>query len=292
MILVTGVNGVVGKPLCEKLSREGLSFLTVSRKSNSEEQSALQWDLHQPASPDVLQRLAGANISTVIHCAPLWFLPAHLASFKEIGINRIVAFSSSSLIAKRNSQDSSENHLVKQLSESEADSINFCKENDIALTILRPSMIYGYQLDENITHIAKFIQRYRFIALAGKAQGLRQPVHADDLVNASVAILENAKTYGNTYNLAGKDAMSYKQMIKAIFDGLGQTPRIIHLPLWLYRLALRVAAMSGRFSYTAEMADRMSQNLNYEYFDAEQDFNFRPQAFLNNPQQDLPQAPQ
>ena len=284
MILVTGAKGVVGKPLCERLNNDDRSHFAVSRKASGSKWQ-LQWDLTQPPSKDVRVRLS--PVSSLIHCAPIWLLPAHLPLISELAIKRLIVFSSTSVLSKSNSENSIEQSLVNKLRDSEESLIEHCHNHAIELTILRPSLIYGYGRDQNISHIAKFIQRFGFMVLVGRAEGLRQPVHADDLVNVALNALEFPLTTQITYNLAGKDVISYHAMVTRIFIGLGKRPIILKAPLWAFRPALIIAAKFGRFSYTPEMATRMNQNLNYDYSDAVNDLGFDPQGFLEQPERDL-----
>ena len=287
-VLLTGANGVVGYPLCQRLELDRVSYHRVSRIADSGHVSELQWDLQQVPSEQLLSKLKSTNTDTVIHCAPIWLLPNHLKTLFDTGIRRIIAFSSSSIISKKNSNDVSEHRLVEQPSDAEEALKIFCGKREIALTIFRPSMIYGYSRDQNITHIAKFIQRYGFMLLVGQGNGLRQPVHADDLVEASLSILENPTSFGRTYVLAGAEILTYREMVERIFMGLNKRSRILSLPLVMFRLALKTAALFGRFSYTSEMADRMNQNLNYDIIAAQKDFSYAPQNFLSQPERDLP----
>lgn len=291
MILVTGANGVVGKPLCDSLQEQGLAFLTVSRKNASDEQRvnakafSVHWDLEQRANDTALQQIE--QVDTLIHCAPIWLLPAQLNVFEHTKLSRLVVFSSTSVISKQGSADSSEKRLVEQLSSAERALEEYCSQHELNLTILRPSMIYGYARDQNVTHIARFIKKWRIMFLVGRADGLRQPVHADDLVDVSIAILQSTVTYGQTYTLAGQEVLTYQEMVERIFIGLGKRPRVIRLPLFLYRLALNIASRLTRFAYTPAMADRMNQDLSYDISPAQTDFDYRPQAFLAKPKRDL-----
>ena len=281
MILVSGANGVVGNPLCMRLASEGLAFKTISRSAAG----SIQWDLQEIASDPVLRQLSGFD--TLIHCAPIWLLPAHLDQLKEAGFARLIVFSSTSAISKRESLDRQEQLLVTQLVSAEATLQSFCDTFSMALTIFRPSMIYGHGRDQNVMQIAGFIRRFGFFLLVGKAPGLRQPVHADDLVDAALAVRHNRQSMGKVYNLAGAEQLSYRAMVERIFAGLGRKPRILSVPLAIFRIGLHAAAKLSPFSYTAEMANRMSQNLDYDYTPATEDFGFRPQMFLQNPQHDL-----
>lgn len=286
MIIVTGARGVVGTPLCEALVKSKEPFLPVSRAAGD---GVLQWDLTQklellPHSQEASLR----RLKSLIHCAPIWLLPAHLEGLLEYGLEQIVVFSSTSVLSKKNSENPQEQALVEQLKSSENSLCEFCQRHNIDLTILRPSLIYGYGRDQNVFHIAKFIERYRLMFLVGKASGLRQPVHADDLVKTAIECLSRPERQHVAYNLAGKDVLSYKEMVERIFSGLGRRACIISIPLRLFRFALVCAAKLGRFSYTPEMANRMNQNLNYDYSAAARDLSFQPQGFLEKPQRDLP----
>lgn len=281
MILITGANGVVGAPLCDRLIAEQRPFKTVSRSSGAD----VLWDLEQSPSTGSLQAMVG--IKSLIHCAPIWFLPAQLDLLLKIGVSRLVVFSSTSVLAKTQSKDDGEQRLVKLLANAEFELDAFCTKHEMALTILRPSMIYGYGRDQNVMQIARFINRFGFMLLVGKAEGKRQPIQADDLVTAALFILDKPVTYGKSYNLAGAETLSYRTMVERIFRGLGRTTRIFSLPLWLFRIGLRFLATVSRFSFNPEMASRMSQDLSYSCADARQDFGFQAQAFLTNPERDL-----
>jgi len=286
MILLSGANGVVGQPLCARLLAEGIDFSIVSRLSADSPNNRIHWDLKNFASSSIAQQLVGHD--TLIHCAPIWLLPMHLDALHRAGIRRMIVFSSTSVISKKTSANVQEQELVEQLATAEQRLCDYCQTNSISLTILRPSMIYGYALDQNITRIAAFIQRFGFAVLVGQADGLRQPVHADDLVEAVLAIIDRSSCFGKTYNLAGGESLSYTNMVKRIFKALNKNPRIIPLPLVVVRLALKVADVLSPFAYTAEMADRMNQDLVFDYSAATADFNYRPQTFLVNPKRDLP----
>lgn len=285
MILVSGANGVVGQPLCQRLSNEGRDYYSITR-DESRMPNKLQWNLSMAPSTDVLARLE--QTTSMIHCAPIWLLVDHLPLLYQSGVKRLVVFSSTSVLSKCNSENKQEQHLVNQLRESENILISYCQSNQIKLFILRPSLIYGYARDENITHIARFIQRYGFMLLAGEGRGLRQPVHADDLVEVALHCLDVDTPKRTTYNLTGGETLSYRGMVKRIFNGLGKRPLIIPIPLFLFRIALLVAARIRRFSYTPEMANRMNQDLNYDCSDAKVELDFQPQGFLEKPDRDLP----
>lgn len=284
-VILTGANGVVGRPLQDRLLETGMEVVSVSRGDRSAQTDNLEWNLQQAPSTEIMEKLAGFRC--LVHCAPIWFLPAHIEALQAAGLKRVIAFSSTSVISKTGSADEQEQALVSQLSKAETALRENCTRYEIDLTILRPSMIYGYGRDQNVMQIARFIRRFGFMVLVGQAAGLRQPVHADDLVQAVFDTLESPITYDKTYNLAGGEVLSYRAMVERIFTGLARKPKIISLPLFVYRCALKAAAAISQFSYTAEMADRMNQDLAYDIDMAQHDFSFNPKKFLVNPDTDL-----
>ncbi len=290
-ILLSGANGVVGFPLKSRLVELGHELVTISRHgsetkaSKSANHVVVQWDLSNSMPNTIRDKLL--SIDVLIHCAPIWLLPAHLDALKALGLSRLIVFSSTSVISKADSDNLQEQRLVSQLANSETATQEFCAANNLNLTIFRPSMIYGYGRDLNVMKLANFIDKYGFMILVGKANGRRQPVHADDLVKACCDIIDNPVSYHVAYNLAGAEVLTYRQMIERIFLAMGRKPRIFSMPLSMYRFALRIAARFTSFAYTPEMADRMNIDLVYSNQQARQDFAYQPQAFLQSPQQDL-----
>lgn len=277
MILLTGANGVVGYALQQKLDLE--QYLKVSRCPGH---GNLVWDMQSNNSAIELP-----SLSHLIHCAPIWLLPAHMQALYDAGIRQFTVFSSTSVVSKINSRNTIEQELVERLSTSEQAIEMFCKDHDCSLTILRPSLIYGYGRDQNVNHIAGFIDKYGFAVVAGKAEGLRQPVHADDLAQVCIKLIEQPQQGQQTYALAGQDVLTYRQMVRLIFTKLNKRPIIISVPLWCLRLALSIASRLGRFDYTADMADRMQQDLVYDNQPAIEAFDYQASPFLDNPQRDL-----
>jgi len=281
-ILVSGANGVVGQPLVHRLIEAGLSFGSITR---SKREGQIQWDLEVEPSEGIIEQIS--RFDCLIHCAPIWLLPNRLEIFKKAGINRVIAFSSTSVISKQKSSNPIEQKLVERLSNAESELIAFCHSEGISVTILRPTMIYGYGRDQNVSHIARLIKKFGFMVLVGKAHGLRQPVHADDLVDACYSVLNATSELRDTYNLAGGEALSYRAMVERIFFGLQAKARIVSLPLGVFRFLLWLASKFTSFDYTPEMANRMNQDLSYSNQPAIEDFGYAPQSFLENPKRDL-----
>jgi nucleoside-diphosphate-sugar epimerase len=237
------------------------------------------WLLGDLASPALETLLPTAP--TVLSLSPIWHLPRALPSLKARGMQRIVAFSSTSVFTKATSPDPYEREMVQRLSDGEAAVRAFCESNDVAWTILRPTLIYAEGQDRNISRLAEMIRRLGLLPLHGRGDGLRQPVHADDLAAAALDAAASAQAYNRAFDLAGGEILTYRQMVERVFEGLGRRPRIIPMPEWLWRLAFTLARpfLPGA---TAQMGARMGDDLTFDNGPAMRSFGWNPRNFHPN----------
>lgn len=192
----------------------------------------------------------------------------------------IIAISSTSLITKQTSPSPYEQAVVQRLLKAEQYLIDFATQHKIAWTIVRPTLIYAQNLDKNISHIARFIRYFGFFPLVGSGQGLRQPIHAEDIALACTQILNNETTFNKAYNLTGSETLTYQQMVNRIFTALNRKPHFINLPTPLLATVLTSLSFLPRYRHlTSSMAERMNQDLVFSSETAQQDFGFTARSF-------------
>ncbi len=271
--IVAGASSLVGRHLLPRLRAAGLSVIAFSRSEQPSEPGVV-WRVHdidQGWPPDLL--LDGA---IYVHLAPLWKLDALLGDLRSQRLGRIVAFSSTSVLSKAHSPDPAEQRLVSLL----ADSESRLQHSGLPFTVIRPTLIYGAGRDKNVAQIARLIRRIGFFPLIGEGRGLRQPVHADDLAAAVVAISARPATLGQVYELSGGETLSYREMVRRISLAVGKSPRILQVHPALFALALRMARVLPRFRHlNMEMVWRMNENLVFSHQLASQAFGYLPRPF-------------
>lgn len=237
----------------------------------------LQWLTHDLSSPQALNL---PTLDALIHLAPIWHLPLLLTQLNAPYPKHIIAISSTSLITKQTSSSPYEQAVIQRLLLAEQYLIDFATQHQIAWTIVRPTLIYAQKLDKNISHIARFIRYFGFFPLVGSAQGLRQPIHAEDIALACTQILNNPTTVNKTYHLTGGETLTYKQMVNKIFIALNRKPHFINLPPPLLAMVLTSLSLLPRYRHlTSSMAKRMNQDLVFSCETAQQDFNFTARSF-------------
>ncbi len=278
-IVVTGATSLVGRFLLPRLREGGHEVHAVSRRPLPEgSSSGAVWH--------ALDIGAGSHewgferASHLIHLAPLWLLPNLVPELASCGLQRLIGFGSTSRLSKTASSDPKEREIAQRLTRAEEELERACAAHGVQWTLMRPTLIYGGGHDQNVTAIAGVIRRLGLFPVAGEARGLRQPVHAADLAEACLAVLANPATFNRAYDLHGGTTLRYREMVEAIFRGLGRRPRIASIPLPLYRALLRsVSLLPGYRHVTPAMADRMNQDLCFDAADAMRDFGYHPRPF-------------
>ncbi len=219
---------------------------------------------------------------------PIWVLPDCFELFKSHGAKRIVALSSTSRFSKLTSTDAKEQVLANRMAASEEALQTWAEANNIEWIVLRPTLIYGFGKDKNITEIARFIASFGFFPLLGAASGLRQPIHVDDVASSCLAALTSPSVANQAYNISGGETLSYKEMVTRVFFALKRRPRLMTIPLPAFKFAIACLRLIPRFrNWSASMAERMNNDLVFDHSEASKAFNFSPRSFLLSAQ-DLP----
>jgi nucleoside-diphosphate-sugar epimerase len=280
-IIVTGATSLIGDYLIPKLLEAGFHVHALSRNPPSYSPTArVEWHKADISTHAMAGEL-GAE--ALIHLAPLSTLNAFLEHLNERSLNRIIAFSSTSRFTKQDSSHESERQMVLRLVDAENRLAEFSGRTGIRWTIFRPTLVYHLGRDKNITTIAYFIRRLGIFPLVGNGNGLRQPVHAEDLANACLSALDNPNTYNKTYNLSGAETLTYREMVLRLASKLERPCKIIHIPLPLLRWVLEILSYSSKYRHlTPEMANRINLDMCFDHLSANRDFGFSPRRFMEN----------
>lgn len=274
---ILGASSLVGHRLLQQLTNHNKVVNAFSRRSIPADQTSITW--HQITTDTTVHQ--PKKIPLWICVAPIWVLPEYFNWLLEYGIQRIVVLSSTSRFTKSTSSDFAELALAQRLADSEESLQAWAMAHQIEWIILRPTLIYGYGKDKNISEIARFIIRFGFFPLLGAANGLRQPIHVEDVSTACITALYASHLIDQAYNIAGDETLSYRDMVKRIFLALGQKPRFITVPRCFFQLAVKGLRSLPRYRHwTTAMADRMNQDLIFNCSDAIQDLNFFSRPFI------------
>ncbi len=272
--LVFGASGQIGIPLLDRLRDDGWRVYAVSRDPRAEQPGLVWWPGELPGF-----ELPALQVDVILSCGPL-DLFAQWYARSGVAAPRVIAFGSTSIEVKRGSADAEERDLVARLREAERALFETAAARGAAVTVLRPTLVYGSARDRNLSRIVQFAQRFGRIVLPRDATGLRQPVHAHDLADAAFRCIDIAASFGRTYALPGGETLSYRDMVARVLAALQPPPRLHEVPSPVFNLLLALAHAAGfALDFNEAAVARMRSDLVFDPADAQRDFGYAPRNF-------------
>ena len=252
-ILVLGGTGFVGRHLCEALNRRGCHITVPTRRWPARSVQMLPFvtvvraDVHDPRA--LAQLVSGhdavVNLVAVLHGDEARFerlhvtLPTNVAqACVTAGVRRLVHVSA----LGADLQGPSMYQRSKAQGEQALQSL--ASAQGLALTILRPSVIFGAD-DAFINLFARLQKVFPLMPLAGAGTRF-QPVSVQDVARALITTLENPRTAGQVYELGGPEVLTLAQLVQHAGRWAGCERPILPLPHALgYLQALAMECAPG-----------------------------------------------
>jgi nucleoside-diphosphate-sugar epimerase len=273
-IFVTGATGFTGSRVVPLLLKSGYAVRCLYRASSDRSALAgldIEWALGDVSD---LQSLTSAMQGTdaLVNVASLGFGHADsiVSAAKNAGIQRAVFISTTAIFTQLNA-GSKKVRVAAELA---------IETSGLKYTILRPTMIYGSPRDRNMWRLIRFMRISPIIPIFGDGKYLQQPIYVDDVAQALVSCLSNDNTIGKSYNIAGKQALSYNDVIDTIAKRMNKRVWKIHVPSKPVVSLLRFfERMRFPFPIKAEQVLRLNENKDFSYLEAQKDFGFSPLSF-------------
>lgn len=271
--LVIGLSGQVGQALVPKLRERGEQWLALSRWPQ-DEMAGVQW------LRGSLEEMPGQALHApvILSLGPLdafavWFAAA------ESKARRVIALGSTGRDDKRLSADPAERELADRLVAAENLLFATAQARGVALTLLRPSLVYGGGRDRSLSPMIERARRWGVLALPSTATGLRQPVHVADVAAAVLACLDAPATAGRTYDLPGGEVLAFDQMVRRALERHAPGCRVLRLPAGLFGLAARLARWLDPGTPGPGAISRIALDQLADATPAKRDFGYAPRGF-------------
>ena len=131
-----------------------------------------------------------------------------------------------------------DSHGASMYLRSKADGEKEVADATLATTIFRPSVVFGR--DDRFMNLFASLQRWFPVVPLARAGARFQPVFVEDVAAAFVAALDDADTFGRTYELAGPRIYTLADLVRRAgawrAGGTGRARPVLPLPDFLGRL--------------------------------------------------------
>ena len=281
-IFISGGTGFVGGHVCRALRERGHEVRLLIRRQNHTTENGIEYfegDVTKPAS--FVEGLTGCdgviNLVGIIREFPfkgITFDKLHVQATKNMlevtrkaGIKRYLQMSA---LGTRPDAVSAYHRSKWQAEEA-------VRESGLEWTIFRPSLVFGPH-DAFINMLAAQLRLAPVVPVIGSGRYRLQPIHADDVARCFAQALEMPETIGQTYELCGKDRVSYEELLDMIAAAMGRMrPIKPHAPLCLMKLIIPIMQQVPQFPITM---DQLQMLLEESICDGEwqKTFNFEPRG--------------
>lgn len=269
-IFLTGGTGLIGSHIAERLIRSGHELVALQRpNSDSSFLQALGCEIHVGDVRDDVKhhkpRLRGC--SAVIHCAALIYASKSwpevravnvdgtrnvLQAASEAGVSAAIHVSSIAVYGDPGSYVDESAPMDRPLRpadlyarskrEAEAVALRF-HGRGMALTILRPSAVYG-ERDRLFAPKLAGMVRLPMTMVMGPGTNTVPVVYAGN-VAAGVESALTGLGAGRAFNLATDHPLTQLELLEGLAEGLGRSPRFFHVPGGLIKRAARLGEAVG-----------------------------------------------
>jgi len=154
----------------------------------------------------------------------------------------------------------------------------YCNKQNIPFTIIRPEFVYGPR-DKHVLRLIRAIaKRYFFIIGSGKK--CLHPTYIDDLISVFEKCIDNPKTVGQIYIIAGPKFLAINELVGTIAKVL-EVRKPIRLPMRLVKMAIIfLETLANYFKIqlplTKSAFNFFTQNRSFSTLKAETDFKYQP----------------
>ena len=271
-VLVTGGTGLLGGALLGLLLAEGheVRCLVRAQSPRASRLDKLRITIVRGDAGDeqaLSQALSG--VDALLHVAGIEYAPQVVEAARRAEVERLVMVGSTSAHSAYEFRSGPKLRMEELV-----------RESGLDYTIVRPSMIYGSELDKNMHRLLRFLDRSPFFPMFGSGENLWQPVYHEDCARGVYEALVRPAAVGRDYDLPGAEPLTYLELVRTAAGALGRKPRIVRLPLEAVRRSLSAAErLRLPLPIKSEQVLRIREDKAYSYDRAREDLDYTPRTF-------------
>ena len=300
-VAVTGTSGKSGQYFLKRLLREkehvkNLKLFFICRKQgeysiNTEgyqiiqrvlEDCELQVELVEIdlKNKDELRLFFKENhIDMLLHIASIKLSPYVVPAALKGGVNNFILVHTTGIYSKYKAAGEEYRQIESKIQRLVEEYRR--KGRNVAMTILRPTMIYGDLQDKNVSVFIKMVDKLRIFPTVNGARYDLQPVWCKDLGDAYYDVMQNWETTQNKeYILSGKNPIQLRAMFEVMAKQLGVKNVFVSCPYPIaYVGACIIYVLTLKKIDYREKVQRLVEPRAYSHEKATKDFGYDPVSF-------------
>ncbi|HEY8560605.1 MAG TPA: NAD-dependent epimerase/dehydratase family protein [Pyrinomonadaceae bacterium] len=308
-ILITGASGFVGKSLVCELSMNPLfqihGVIGNGRLADAERRSfreVFRADIADYSTLGALEKLR--EVETLVHCAGLahQFGPINAGEFRrvnvggtenvlhlaeEIRVRHFILLSSVAVYGKHGKRNVAERDVCRpegSYAESKLEAENlaleFCKRNNIELTVLRLATVIGEGDRGNTMRLISIIDRNRFLWV-GNGLNKKSLLYKTDAAKGIRKVIETRQaSRAGIYNLTG-EAVAMAEIVETVAAALRRKTPSVRIPEGLVRFIFRLNGRSFSLGRLKNLEKTFEKWLSEDIYSGEkfnEKFGFKPET--------------
>ncbi len=156
---------------------------------------------------------------------------------------------------------------------------NMVLESGINCVILRPTLMFGWFDRKHLGWLSRFMKKVPFFPIPGHGHFMRQPLYVGDFCSIIISCLETGLS-GKVFNITGLENIDYVDIIKQIKKATNANCMIVHIPIGLFSLLLRLWAIFDRNPpFTISQLKALTAGDEFEVIDWPSIFDVQPTPF-------------
>ncbi|UQN09561.1 hypothetical protein [Deinococcus sp. QL22] len=151
-------------------------------------------------------------------------------------------------------------------------------------------MIYGNERDHNMHKLLRLVAKVPIYPVFGSGRALMQPVHVEDLAHGiAQAVIQDAR---GEFNLAGPEALPYRQIVDEAFHAVGRRGLMIFIPVRPVAAVVGLLQRVPRFPLKQEQIIRLQEDKAFDISAAQRELAYTPRMFFSGIAQEASQLRQ
>ncbi|HTD06135.1 SDR family oxidoreductase [Undibacterium sp.] len=281
-VLLTGVSGFVGHAIAQSLVQQSIPLTCASRQPLAQETAAAKVHLIADLNADTDWTPCLPGISTVIHCAARVHVMNEtagdpLALFRSVNVDATLNLARQAAAAgarqfiflssvKVNGEETQPGAAFTEntpphpsdpygISKYEAEQalLELAKTTGMAVTIIRPPLVYGPGVRANFLSMMQWVKKGLPLPL-GSIRNKRSFVYLQNLVSLVLTCMDNPAAYNEVFLVSDDHDLSTTELLQNSAEAFDLRSRLLPFPPGLLML---LATLAGRRS----AAQRLCQSL-------------------------------